>query len=214
MRSIDENKLDKTLKFIREYQQENGKAPTYRQIMKECKFSSLSSVSLYVNRLKDRGMVETETQGGWKQIRTPSYLRPSESHNTFVVGAVHCGPPTEAVEDIETCVALPNEIFGYADHVILRAKGPSMIKRGIFDGDMLVVRQTPVAQYGQTVIAMLNNGEATCKVYEKGKRGPYLRAANDEEENGKRKYDVHPKGEWSIYGIVDYVIHAPTNDEL
>lgn len=214
MRSIDENKLDKTLKFIREYQQKNGKAPTFRQIMKECKFTSLGSVSLYVNYLKDRGEVETETQGGREQIRTPSRFCPSESHNTFVVGAVHCGPPTEAVEDIESCVALPNEIFGDADHVILRAKGPSMIKRGIFDGDLLVVRQTPVAEYGQTVIAMLNNSEATCKVYEKGKNGPYLRAANDEEVNGKRKYDVHPKGEWSIYGIVDFVIHAPVYDEI
>lgn len=213
MRVIDEEKLNKVLQCIREHQ-ESGKAPTYRQIQKECRIASLSTVSLYVNELKKRGKVETETQGGWKQIRTPSCFRPSESHNTLVVGAVHCGLPTEAVESIEACVALPNEIFGDAEHVILHAKGPSMINRGIFDGDLLVVRRTPTAEYGQTVIAMIDNGEATCKVYEKGKRGPYLRAANDEEVNGKRKYDVHPKGDWSIYGIVDYVIHAPVSDEF
>ena len=214
MRSIDESKLDKTYKFIREYQQENGKAPTYRQIMKECKFSSLASVSLYVNHLKDRGLVESETQGGWKRIRTPDYCQTSGSHNSFVVGAVHCGSPTEAVENIEACVALPNEIFGDADHVILHAEGPSMINRGIFDGDLLIVRRTPCAELGQTVIALIDNSESTCKVYDEDENGPYLRAANDEMERGKRKYDVHPKGEWSIYGIVDFVIHAPVYDEF
>ena len=213
MRVMDEEKLNKVLRCIREHQ-ETGKAPNYRQIQKECRIASLSSVSLYVNELKKRGLIETETQGGWKQIRTPSYFRASETHNTFVVGDVHCGPPTDAVECIEACVALPNEIFGDAEHVILHAKGPSMINRGIFDGDLLIVRRTPYAEYGQTVIAMIDNCEATCKVYEKGRSGPYLRAANDVEVNGKRKYDVHPKGEWSIYGVVDYVIHAPVSDEF
>lgn len=213
MKVIDEERLNKVLECIREHQK-SGKAPNYRQIQKECRIASLSTVSLYVNELKKRRLIETETQGGWKQIRTPSYFRPSESHNTLVVGAVHCGPPSDAIENIEACVSLPNEIFGKGDHVILHAEGPSMINRGIFDGDLLIVRRTPVAEYGQTVIAMVDNGEATCKVYEKGTKGPYLRAANDEEVNGRRKYDVYPNGEWSIYGIVDYVIHAPVCDEF
>jgi hypothetical protein len=43
----------------------------------------------------------------------------------------------------------------------------------------------------------------------------YLRAANDElNEKGKRKYDVYPKSDWSIFGVVDYVIHAPVCDEF
>ena len=212
MRVIDEERLNKVLKCIREHQ-ESGKRRPIGKSKKSADRLSFNGFS-HVNELKKRGRIETETQGGWKQIRTPSCFRPSESHNTLVVGAVHCGPPTEAVESIEACVALPNEIFGDAEHVILHAKGPSMINRGIFDGDLLVVRRTPTAEYGQTVIAMIDNGEATCKVYEKGKKGPYLRAANDEEVNGKRKYDVHPKGDWSIYGIVDYVIHAPVSDEF
>lgn len=214
MRRIDESKLDKTYQFIFNYQKKNGKAPTYRQIMKECKFSSLASVSLYVNYLKDRGLVESETQGGWKRIRMPDYYQLSGSHNSFIVGAVHCGPPTEAVENIEAFVALPNEIFGEADHVILHAEGPSMINRGIFDGDLLIVRRTPHAEFGQTVIALIDNDESTCKVYDQDESGPYLRAANDEMEQGKRKYDIHPEGEWSIYGIVDFVIHAPVHDEF
>ena len=128
MRVLDEEKLNKVLKCIRDHQ-ENGKAPTYRQIQKDCRIASLSTVSLYVNELKKRGLVETESQGGWKQIRTPSYFHPSESHNTLVVGAVHCGPPTGAVESIEACVALPNEIAdAYIDSVVINGKDDIEIK--------------------------------------------------------------------------------------
>jgi hypothetical protein len=43
----------------------------------------------------------------------------------------------------------------------------------------------------------------------------YLMAANDTvDEKGKRIYDVVPKGDWRIFGVVDYVIHAPVCDEL
>ena len=90
-----------------------------------------------------------------------------------------------------------------------------MIKRGIFDGDLLVVRKQPMAELGDTVIAMLEGGESTCKILDEKNGRYYLRAANDElNEKGKRKYDVYPKSDWSIFGVVDYVIHAPVCDEF
>ena len=215
MRVLDERKVERVMTFIKSRQEEYGKSPSFREIQEECRIPSLASVSLYVNELKERGLIEFETQGGKKKIRTPSTYRPDRGEkNIYIVGAVHCGPPTEAIEDIEGCVALPKNIFGNEDHVILRAEGPSMINRGIFDGDLLVVKQTPVAEIGQTVIAILDGNESTCKVLESNGKKMYLRAANDTIENGKRKYDVYPKGEWHIYGIVDFVIHAPVCDEL
>ena len=214
MRVIDESKLNDTLQFIRDYQTKEGKTPTYRIIQRKCHFSSLASVSLYVDTLKRRGLIETDDNSPWKQIALPDFVKKNGSHNSFIVGAVHCGPPSEAIEDIEACVALPDEIFGSADHVILHAEGPSMINRGIFDGDLLVVRQTKVANYGQTIIEMLDNGDATCKIYARDDKRDYLRAANDEMKDGKRIYDVHPKGNWSIYGVVEFVIHKPVRDEL
>ena len=63
---------------------------------------------------------------------------------------------------------------------------------------------------------MLEDGESTCKILAKDDKGKYyLMAANDtEDEKGKRIYDVFPKGDWRIFGVVDYVIHAPVCDEL
>lgn len=216
MRPINEDRLQKTLDFINQFEIDEGRTPTYREIKDCCNYSSLGSVSADINRLKERRLIESDSTNGWKSIKLPANLQSKGSHNTLIVGAVPCGQPSPAIEDIEAAVALPDEIFGNADHVILHATGPSMIKRGIFDGDLLVVRRQKTAEFGETVIAMLEGGETTCKILEKGKNGkPYLRAANDTvNERGRRVYDVLPKGEWEIYGVVDFVIHEPVREEL
>ena len=215
MRPINEERLQKTLDFIHRFQVDEGRTPTYREIKEGCKYSSLGSVSADINRLKERRLIESDSTNGWKSIKLPVNLQSKGSHNTLIVGAVPCGQPSPAIEDIEAAVSLPDAIFGKADHVILHATGPSMIKRGIFDGDLLVVRRQQTAEYGDTVIAMLEGGETTCKIFEKGKNGkPYLKAANDTvNEKGRRVYDVHAKGEWEIYGVVDFVIHEPVREE-
>jgi repressor LexA len=72
-----------------------------------------------------------------------------------------------AVENIVSTVALPVEIFGADEHFILRATGNSMVKRGIFNGDLMVVRVQSTANVGEVVIARVNDEEATAKVLAK-----------------------------------------------
>ena len=172
MRNVNEDRLQKTLKYILEYQKENSKTPTYRQIQKECGYTSLGTVAADVARLKQRHLIESSNEGGWSSIKLPNRLSVEDKHNCFICGAVPCGQPSPAIEDIEATVALPDAIFGCADHIILHATGPSMIKRGIFDGDLLVVRKQPTAKLGDTVIAMLDDGESTCKILAE-KNGKY-----------------------------------------
>jgi repressor LexA len=134
MRPVNESKINEVLAFIRNYQTSEAKTPTYRQIMKQCKIASLKTVANYVSRLKERGLIEFSNENGWNQIKLPDYLKPSVSHPSYIVGTVHCGPPTEAVECIEACVSLPNEIFGDGEHTLIRAKGDSMINQASLAG--------------------------------------------------------------------------------
>lgn len=215
MRSVNEDRLQKTLEYILECQKKESRTPTYRRIQKECGYSSLGTVASDVARLKKRHLIESNDGGGWNTIKLPHQLSVEEKHNCFICGTVPCGQPSPAMEDIEATVALPDAIFGCADHIILHATGPSMIKRGIFDGDLLVVRRQPTANLGDTVIAILDGGESTCKILDEKNGKYYLRAANDElNADGKRKYDVYPQYDLSIFGVVDYVIHAPVCDEF
>ncbi len=216
MRPINEERMRSTLEYIQDYQKANGKSPTYRQIKEDCRYNTINTVALDVARLKERGLLESDCSTGFNRIGLPFKFGANESHNSLIVGAVQCGQPSPAIEDIEAAVSLPDAIFGRADHIILHAKGPSMIKRGIFHGDYLVVRRQESAELGQTIIAMLEDGQTTCKILAKDDRGKfYLMAANDTvDEKGRRIYDVNPKVDWKIYGVVDYVIHAPIRDEL
>ena len=54
MRSVNEDRLQKTLEYILEYQKRESKTPTYRQIQKECGYNSLGTVAADVARLKKR----------------------------------------------------------------------------------------------------------------------------------------------------------------
>ena len=214
MKKFNENRLNLILSYITSYQKQSGKSPTYRQIMKECKLSSLCTVSSNLNELFRRGLIK-KGENYREKILADEKLVCGETVNVPLVGECPCGTPMDAIENLIYTVALPVEIFGSYERFILKAKGRSMIKRGIFDGDLMVVKKQNYAENGQTVIARVNGGEATAKVFVTGKKN-YLACANDEtNENGERIYnDIYPDGEWEICGVVDFVIHSPVKSEF
>lgn len=77
-----------------------------------------------------------------------------------VLGIVPCGEPIEAIEDIiEWIDVVPSQATG---HFGLIAKGDSMAPF-ILDGDILVVKHSPVVDSGKIAIVKVNGDEATCK---------------------------------------------------
>ena len=214
MKKIDEVKLNEVYKFICKVQSEERRSPTYREIGLACNINSTAWVSSLLKILEAREQIDLVRIGKRNIISIPSNLAVGKTINASIVGSCHCGAPIQAVENIEATVALPVEIFGAEEHIILKSIGDSMIKRGIFDGDLMVVRVQNTARVGDVVIARVNNEEATAKVLAIKNGKYYLKPANDElDENGKRLYnDIVPKGEWEIIGIVDNVIHAPVRE--
>lgn len=76
-----------------------------------------------------------------------------------LIGAIACGEPITAEENIEQLVDLPEHIR--ADFA-LRCKGDSMINLRIFDGDIVYIRQQPDVADGE-IAAVLIGDEATLK---------------------------------------------------
>lgn len=77
-----------------------------------------------------------------------------------VLGIVPCGEPIEAIEDIiEWIEVVPSQANG---HFGLIAKGDSMAPF-ILDGDILIVKHSPVVSSGKIAIVKVNGDEATCK---------------------------------------------------
>ncbi len=217
MKRIDEEKLSEVYKYICDYHTSERKSPSYREIAAACNINSTAWVSSLLRVLEKRDLIKLEKQGTRHMISIPENLSVGASINASIVGSCPCGEPMLAVENIVSTVALPTEIFGGDEHFILKASGNSMIKRGIFDGDLMVVRVQNTAKVGDVVIARVDNEDATAKVLARDSKGVYyLKPANDTvDQNGKRVYkNIKPVGDWDILGVVDNVIHSPTKDVL
>ena len=214
MKRVDEVKLNEVYKYICDCHSEERRSPTLREIASACDINSTAWVSSLLQILEERELIYFETKGNKRTISVPDNLNVGATRNASIVGSCPCGEPVLAVENIVSTVALPVEIFGADEHFILRATGNSMVKRGIFNGDLMVVRVQNTANVGEVVIARVNNEEATAKVLAKSRGKYYLKPANDEvDEDGNPLYrDIHPVGEWEILGVVDNVIHSPSKE--
>ena len=165
MRTLNKSTLEKTKEYIVAYQKENGISPSYRNIMHELRFSSLSMVQKYVLALEKDGKIERTVIGN---IQTPVKLKKQGVTMAPLVGDIACGDPTEEEANIQESIELPNAIFGGGDLFMLHAKGESMIGAGIEEGDLLVIRKQNTADDGEIIVALTDGKNTLKRLYHKG----------------------------------------------
>ncbi|WP_176249309.1 transcriptional repressor LexA [Sulfitobacter sp. HGT1] len=96
-----------------------------------------------------------------------------------MMGRIAAGVPIEAITTMTHSVAVPgNMISGSGEHYALEVKGDSMIDAGINDGDVVVIRETSVADDGDIVVALVDDHEATLKTFKRHGSSIALEAAN------------------------------------
>ena len=96
-----------------------------------------------------------------------------------VMGRIAAGTPIEAIAHASHNVCVPAEmISGRGDHYALEVKGDSMIDAGINNGDVVIVRETSVADNGDIVVALIEDQEATLKRFSRRGKTIVLEAAN------------------------------------
>ena len=204
MKLYDEDTLSKIYRFIKQYQKENSKSPTYRQIGHSIGISSSGMVGRYIRQLEMRGLIGKEKNGA---VAIVPRLFSGRTRTASLIGTVACGMPIFAEENIEGNFELPVEIFGNEEHFLLHAKGYSMVGKGIYDGDIIVAKRQNTAEPGQVVVALIDD-EATAKIFIPKKNKFVLKAANDStDENGNRCYPDIVTDHCEILGVVDNVIH-------
>ena len=96
-----------------------------------------------------------------------------------VMGRIAAGVPIEAISQVSHTVAVPGSMLsGQGHHYALEVKGDSMIEAGINDGDVVVIRETSVADTGDIVVALVEGHEATLKRFRRKGGAIALEAAN------------------------------------
>jgi len=96
-----------------------------------------------------------------------------------MMGQIAAGVPIEAIQHASHNVAVPVPLVaGPGEHYGLAVKGDSMIDAGINDGDVVVIRETQVANNGDIVVALVEDHEATLKRFYRRGDAIALEAAN------------------------------------
>ena len=162
MRTLNKNTLCRMEQYIHEFQTENGRSPSYRNIMHAMGMSSLNLVQRYVLALENDGRIKRTRLGN---IELPAKLDTGEMAIAPLVGQIACGEPCFEVENIEESFALPRSVFGSGDLFMLRAFGESMIDAGINKGDLLVIRKQLEANDGDIVVALTSGNNTLKRLY-------------------------------------------------
>jgi len=164
------------LNFVNEQVKEKGYPPSVREICKAVGFKSTSTVHAYLEKLKKSGLIQKDPskpraikvmsdKNGRNYTPGSAKIFPSrELVEVPVIGKVTAGQPILAVENIEDSFPLPVEYVGNSTTFMLRVSGDSMIEAGIFDNDLVLVRQQNFAENGDYVVALIGD-EATVKTF-------------------------------------------------
>jgi repressor LexA len=106
---------------------------------------------------------------------------PDGSSRISLIGRVAAGAPLLADANVEEFIEVPSFLGGGEGCFALRIAGTSMMKAGILDGDIVVVRQQESADDGDIVVAMLDD-EATVKRFFREADHVRLQPENDSME--------------------------------
>ena len=147
--------------FINTYIAENGISPTIDEIRRKLKLKAVSTVHEHINTLKEKGYLAKEENSARSMIPKKEILTIVEIP---IMGKIAAGAPIEAIEDFQDTITISNpSIKDTKGYYALRVAGNSMIDEGIFDGDIVVIKKQSVAENGQTVVAIIDDNEATLK---------------------------------------------------
>lgn len=182
MKVMSEDTFNAIIAFIDDYYNKNGKVPTQQEIADEVHLNK-SNVSRNLKVMKERGMIDLDS--GWGGIKTSKIQKRNVELNYVpVVGTIACGTPMLAEQNIERYIPISKELIGPGNFFALHAKGNSMIKANIDDGDFVIVRQQNSANEGEIVVALIDD-ETTLKRYylDRKKHKIRLHPENDELED-------------------------------
>ena len=193
------------LEFIHKRVQRDGVPPSFDEMKEALDLRSKSGIHRLITALEERGFIRRlahraraleivklpdamQTSTGFtprviegdKPDSIPPKAVPVETGATDLplMGRIAAGVPIEAISEATRNVSVPQAMLGAGEHYALEVKGDSMIDAGINDGDVVVIRETKVADNGDIVVALVEGHEATLKRFRRNGSAIALEAAN------------------------------------
>ncbi len=178
------------LRLIRDWRRQHGFSPTMQEIGDRLRLSKVT-VFEHVEALAAKGLLTRGPRHKARSLQIADDFAFADERPTRMplVGRVAAGRPIEAVEDRQVLdledlfptAAGPGtgDTGGSGENTfVLQVTGDSMIEEHIADGDYVVCRRGQEPRNGQTVVALLEDGQATLKKFYREKGRIRLQSAN------------------------------------
>jgi len=174
------------LEFIISHIEQYGYPPSIPEIQKKFSFKSPNAVVDHLEALEKKGYITRRPhKSRGIEVLIQSKLEKDENLNDEnvaevpIVGRVSAGTPILAEENLEGTLFVDRSLVRNPKGVfVLRVQGENMVNAGILDGDFVLVRQQPIAEQGEIVVALIED-EATVKRFYKDKNKVRLQPEND-----------------------------------
>ena len=174
------DKQREILEYIKQEILNKGYPPTVREMCDAVHLKSTSSIHSHLESLEKNGYIRRDpSKPRTIEIVDDNFnLTRREVVNVPVVGSIAAGQPLLAVQNIDNYFPIPSEYMPNQDTFMLHVKGESMINAGIFDGDVILVKQQNTARNGEIVAALVDDS-ATVKTFYKEADHIRLQPEND-----------------------------------
>jgi repressor LexA len=203
------------LNFIKTHIQYSGFPPTISEIQGQFSFKSPNAVQEHLKALVRKGQIR-RNPNQWRGLELiVSYKSRDEAaqYSTVpvpLIGRVTAGQPVLAEENFEGTISVDRSLVGRATRLFaLHVRGDSMIKAGIYDGDIAIAQQQPVADHGDIVIVLLGD-EATVKRFFRKKKAITLQPENDT----LQPIRINEGSDFKILGKVIATLHRIGNERV
>ena len=160
------------VRFIERYRRRRGMSPTLREMAQHMNVSDVT-IFEHLGALEQKGVIRRTP----RRARSVEVVRWAEHPPLRLLGTIAAGEPIEAIEDPRE-IDIAAMLRSRRERFVLQVRGNSMIDEHIRDGDYVIIEKRDTARNGQTVVALLPDGDATLKKLYREKGRIRLQPAN------------------------------------
>lgn len=154
--------------YIKKYIKQHDYSPSIPEMAKHFKLA-VSTIHQHIDELERDGYLN-KLDNQPRTIQISENKKSPDLMEIPLAGVIGASQPTETYETKET-ITVPKSQIGTGKHYALKVQGDSMIKDGILDGSVVIVKKQSTAQNGDTVVALINGTETTLKkFYQEGNK--------------------------------------------
>jgi len=159
--------------YLCDYISLNSISPSFEEMKEAVNLKSKSGIHRLITSLEQRGFIKRlkhkaramEITKTFSNLANKNDLNQQNNYEIPLLGSIAAGNPIEAIENPNEFINVPssfispnNQYFG------LKVNGLSMIDKGIFDGDIAIIKKSNTVLDGKIAAVLTNENEITLKI--------------------------------------------------